>query len=322
MQIMLTRNEKLLHCIVDVAHQVGAEIGPLDRPIVTRKMGRIRYVDHDTTEALRIKYADPASHVDINKIVDVDYIWGEKGLGELLQAEAPVDYVIASHVIEHVPDFIGWLNEIKTILKPGGILSLAIPDKRRCFDYHRHLTKTADVIEAFLHNNKRPSPRQMFDELSKAVTYKGNVAWNGAVDTTKLVPVRSIQDAWMITKNTFVTGDYCDVHCWVVTPASFFQLLSELTKVGLLEFEVAQFYETEGCEFFVSLRATNTPDQAKIDDLVASRSGESDAFTVESEKFQELQALQQQISAMESSKFWKMRTAWLKVKQKLGLLDQ
>jgi len=35
-----------------------------------------------------------------------------------------------------------------------------------------------------------------------------------------------------------------------------------------------------------------------------------------------LNALQCQFLAMESSKFWKMRTAWLKTKQKLGSLGQ
>ncbi len=319
---MLTRNEKLLHCI-NVVNQVGAEIGPLDRPVVTRQMGQIRYVDHDTTEGLRIKYADPANHVDTSKIVDVDYIWGEKSLVALLQAEAPIDYVIASHVIEHVPDFIGWLNEVKNILKPGGILSLAIPDKRRCFDYHRQLTKTADVIEAYLRSNKTPSPRQIFDHLSSAVTFRGNIAWDGSVDTTELVHCHSNVEAWVTAKSSFATGDYYDVYCSVFTPVSFFKLLSELTALALVKFEVAQFYPTEGCEFFVSLRATDIPDPSRADSLAASLAvGKSSEFSFESEKFQELQLLQQQIQAMESSRFWKMRTAWFKVKQKLRLLSR
>jgi len=315
---MLTRNEKLLHCI-DVANQVGVEIGPLDRPVVTRRMGQIRYVDHDTTEALRIKYADPANHVDTSKIVDVDYVWGGKSLGDLLQGEAPIDYVLASHVIEHVPDFIGWLNEVKTILKPGGILSLAIPDKRRCFDYHRQLTKTADVVEAYLRNSKTPSPRQIFDHLSSAVTFGGNIAWDRSVDATQLVHCHSTAEAWVTAKNSFTTGTYCDVHCWVFTPASFFKLLGELTALDLLKFEGVQFYATEGCEFFVSLRATDTPNQAQTEGLAASLVGEGSALAVESE---ELQSVQRQVQAMESSKFWKIRAAWFKVKRKLGLPSQ
>jgi 2-polyprenyl-3-methyl-5-hydroxy-6-metoxy-1,4-benzoquinol methylase len=120
MLAMLTRNQKLLYYI-DPTHQMGVEIGPLVNPIVTRQMGPIRYIDHATTEVLRLKYADDPS-IDVNKIVDVDYVWGDKSLEALTHAEAPFDYLIASHVIEHVPDLVGWLSEIRTILKPGGIL--------------------------------------------------------------------------------------------------------------------------------------------------------------------------------------------------------
>jgi len=190
---MLTRNEKLLHCI-DLASQIGVEIGPLDKPIVTREMGRVRYVDHDITEALRLKYAD-FDNVDTDKIVDVDYIWGEKSLVDLTQAEAPFDYIVASHVIEHVPDFIGWLREVRGILKPGGILSLAIPDKRQCFDYHRHPSKPADVVEAYLRRHKKPSPRQIFDHFASAVSFQGDIAWNGVVNTSEFVRFHSAVEA-------------------------------------------------------------------------------------------------------------------------------
>jgi predicted SAM-dependent methyltransferase len=35
--------------------------------------------------------------------------------------------VIASHVIEHTPDLVTWLAEIRAILQPNGTLRLAIP---------------------------------------------------------------------------------------------------------------------------------------------------------------------------------------------------
>jgi len=307
---MLTRNEKLLHCI-DLASQIGVEIGPLDKPIVTREMGRVRYVDHDITEALRLKYAD-FDNVDTDKIVDVDYIWGEKSLVDLTQAEAPFDYIVASHVIEHVPDFIGWLREVRGILKPGGILSLAIPDKRQCFDYHRHPSKPADVVEAYLRRHKKPSPRQIFDHFASAVSFQGDIAWNGVVNTSEFVRFHSAVEAWDIAKTAFAKDNYCDVHCWVFTPASFFSLLSELTTMDLLKFEVAQFYETEGCEFLVSLRAIDEPKQTDLADLSASLSVEAETM------LSELQFCKNRIEAMESSKFWKMRKAWFKVKQQLG----
>jgi SAM-dependent methyltransferase len=328
--MMQTRNEKLLHYI-NPTNQVGIEIGPLNNPVVTREMGKVYYIDHATTEALRIKYAnDP--NVDVNQIVDVDYVWGEKGLAELTQANQPFDYLIASHVIEHVPDLIGWLEEIRSILKPGGILSLVIPDKRQCFDYKRQPTRLCDLFEAYLHRSRQPTSRQIFDHYASAVSWQGLGAWADQVsDPLKLMHFHSLADAQNVTKAAFESGAYCDVHCWTFTPASFFRLLEELAQLGLVKFEVAQFYETNGCEFFVSLRAVDTPHYP------ASMQPEAEEETFHlkppnevvrenqllrtqlQEKQRETDYLQASVKAMESSKFWRMRGIWLKMKQKLGL---
>jgi 2-polyprenyl-3-methyl-5-hydroxy-6-metoxy-1,4-benzoquinol methylase len=344
---MLTRNEKLLKNI-DPAHQVGVEIGALASPIVTRQMGQIRYVDHATTEALRLKYAHDPS-IDIAKIVDVDYIWGEKRLEELTQAEAPFDYLIASHVIEHVPDLLGWLNEIRSILKPGGVLSLAIPDKRQCFDYNRQPTRLCEVLEAYLRQNRRPSSLQIFDFYASAVTTNKNEwVWSGTLEQgTTFKTSYTLSTAWEITKNTFTTNSYCDVHCWVFTPESFLDLLADMAELQLLKFEIIQFYPTEGCEFFVSLRAVEQAVERSAVQLPLKEDSPLHPTVVQTELYiseethsqdnaglvsriklmeSTMQALQihlaakeEQIKAIESSKFWQLRTAWFKVKRKLGL---
>src|SRR3954469_246806 len=126
--------EKAL-CQIDVARWSGVEIGPLTRPLVRRREGRIFYIDHLPTEDLRKKYAYQ-HHIDVDKIVDVDFVWGERKLSECVGGRR-FEYCIASHVIEHVPDLIGWLAEIDDILAPGGILSLIIPDSRYTFDILR-----------------------------------------------------------------------------------------------------------------------------------------------------------------------------------------
>lgn len=341
-----TRNEKLLHHIVP-ATQVGVEIGPLTNPTVTRDQGRVYYIDHATTEDLQAKYAnDP--NVDISKIVDVDYVWGEKSLLELTQAHQPFDYLIASHVIEHVPDLIGWLEEIRTILKPGGILSFAIPDKRQCFDYKRQTTRLCDVFEAYLYRSRKPSPRQIFDHVASVVHFQGMHAWGETVDeTAEFTHHNSLHDAQAIAKAAFESGAYHDVHCWVFTPASFFKLFEELAQLGLLKFEVVQFYETVGCEFYVSLRAVDHPVhplivpqevedrkglqpktleeenkllREQLNEKERERQGmERKSEQVRQECERERSHLQACIAAMESSKFWQLRTGWFKLKQLLRL---
>lgn len=271
---MVTRNEKILRCIDPEIH-VGVEIGPLDKPVVTREMGQVYYIDHDTTDVLRDRFSDPNHNVDVNKIVNVDRVWGEKGLTDLLQKEAPLDYVIASHVIEHIPDLIGWLSEVRAILKLGGVISLAIPDKRQCFDYYRPTTRLPEVVEAYLQQSRKPSSRQVFEHISSAVTYRGSGAWGGDVnDESHLVRMHTIESAWTTASTVFSTGEYCDVHCWVFTPTSFFELLGEIAAASLLQFEVAEFFETEGCEFYVSLRATNVAKTAAIRQFAASLANE------------------------------------------------
>jgi predicted SAM-dependent methyltransferase len=217
-------------------------------------MGTIRYIDHETTGGLKAKYAnDP--NVDINQIVDVDYVWGTQTLSELVADEAPFDYVIASHVIEHVPDFVGWLQEVHSVLRPGGILSLAIPHKQFCFDYYRALSRPADVIEAYLENRRKPSLRQIFDHYASAVSWRDVCAWGEVVNEQELRPMHSHHQTWAITQQVMQTGAYRDVHCWVFTPQSFFQILQILISLDLCNFQVAQVYPRQGCEFYVSLQA-------------------------------------------------------------------
>ena len=88
----VNRVDKILSHI-DPANQSGLKIGALCRPIVARERGPVRYVDHMDTASLRGKYAvDP--NVDVDKIVDVSFVWGEKTLPQAVGDER-FDYVVA-----------------------------------------------------------------------------------------------------------------------------------------------------------------------------------------------------------------------------------
>ena len=95
------RTDSLLTSI-DVTSSKGLELGPLINPVVRREMGDIRYIDHVDTDALRARYA---THVgfDVDAIVPIDYVT-HGSIYDTVGPDIPFDYVIASHVIEHVPD--------------------------------------------------------------------------------------------------------------------------------------------------------------------------------------------------------------------------
>jgi SAM-dependent methyltransferase len=152
--------------MIDVARTRGLEIGPLDRPVVTKDMGQVAYVDHVTASALREKYdGDPGVNVD--QIVDVDFVHSDRRLVACVEGDN-FDYVVASHTIEHVPDVVGWLREVAEVLTEGGVLSLVIPDKGFTFDYLRPPSTPSDMIDSHLLGSRRPTFRQVYESLSKA----------------------------------------------------------------------------------------------------------------------------------------------------------
>lgn len=234
----MTRREKLLGGI-DLRLACGLEIGALCWPVLTRKDCDIRYLDHLSTESLKRKYAaDP--QVDVGRIVAVDYVCDGITLAEALGAENRFDFVVASHVIEHVPDVIGWLNGIRNALKPGGRLCLAIPDMRRTFDRFRQPTGVAALIEDHLLRRTRPSPRAVFDHI-------GHHAAMAAGWTYPLA------EAFGLARDAL--EHYHDVHCLAASPESFLHLLDDLFRLDLLAYRIAALHGTEAGEneFFVQL---------------------------------------------------------------------
>jgi SAM-dependent methyltransferase len=77
----------------------------------------------------------------------VDYVSDAHDLPKI--EGSSLDYVCASHVLEHLTDPIKAISEWLRILKPGGILWLRIPDKRKTFDRNRERTKLSHLIDDF-----------------------------------------------------------------------------------------------------------------------------------------------------------------------------
>lgn len=255
------RHKKLL-ANLDVRTATGIEIGPLVSPTVRKEEGRVFYVDHDTTENLHKKFAnDP--NIDVDRIVPIDAVWGNRTLREAL-GEVRADYIIASHVVEHVPDLLGWLNELREVLQPGGTIRLAIPDKRYTFDYLRRLTVLSDVVTAHSLRARIPLPWCVMDHFLNLVTVDAVAAWNGTLDPDKLVRMYRPVDAIALTVDAHKNGNYHDSHCWVLTPRSFALLLAEAAELGFVNLACDHFYDTarNDFEFFVALKSSD--DQGEI----------------------------------------------------------
>jgi hypothetical protein len=199
-------------------------------------------------------------------------------------------------VIEHVPDLITWLDDVRSVLGDGGVLSLAVPDHRRCFDALRSPTVLADVVHAHLTRATVPTPRQVFDHYSSAVAWQGLISWGEEPPIGELVPVHSEHEAIERATATDLSGDYDDVHCWVFTPRSFERVVAGMQRLGMVSFRVESCSQSIGGEFFATLRATTRDDAAASADT--SGSVESMRAAEAASVRAELAAVQQQLASV------------------------
>ena len=165
------------------------------------------------------------------------------------------DAFIASHVIEHTPDLIGFLDTAATLLAPDGVVILAVPDKRYCFDYFRPLTTTGRVLDAHAACRSRHARSVVFDHLAYVVKNDGTGAW-GQAPVGNIEFFHSLEDAAKAFATTSEDDEsgYVDMHAWQFTPASFELLLLELARLGETDWLVNRITPPTGCEFYVWLR--------------------------------------------------------------------
>lgn len=103
----------------------------------------VKYVDRwepDENRALFPELGDeaPFPRPDIVSNLDVDRL---KPLEDRSQ-----DFVIASHVLEHMADPLGLLGEIYRVVRPGGTALILLPDRRLTFDSKRPATPLDHLV--------------------------------------------------------------------------------------------------------------------------------------------------------------------------------
>jgi len=236
--------------------QRGLEIGPSFNPIVPKADGwNVETIDHATKAELVDKYRDHG--VDVSAIEDVDWVWRDEPLDELLGEArwSTYDYCVASHVIEHIPDLLGFLQSIERLLRPGGILSLVIPDKRHCFDVFKALTSTADVLYAHDRKLRRHTKKTVFEHIAYAAARDGAHTWDErqAGSISLIHTLDQAMESYLGSDESPASA-YADYHCSYFVPASFELLIEELGAVGRTSFRIAEQFPGAGCEFYVSLR--------------------------------------------------------------------
>jgi SAM-dependent methyltransferase len=246
-----TRKEIILR---DIRRQgFGLEIGPSHNPVAPKKEGyRVHIMDHLSRDGLVEKYKEHG--VQLDNIEEVDFVWSGQPFRELTGGEHQYDWIIASHVIEHAPDLIGFLNECESILKPDGVLSLAVPDKRYCFDRFRPVSGLGKVIDAHLAKDTVHTPGNVAEYFMNVVAKDGNIAWSGDGPGDYRF-LHGLNDATWGMQVVREQKAYLDIHAWCFVPSSFRLLVQDLRALGLIQLQELSFRDSVGHEFFVTMSA-------------------------------------------------------------------
>ena len=252
----MNRTTRLLGTL-DRSQQI-IELGAGYNPIAPKSDGwQTHVVDHATRDELRAKYA--AAGVDVDVIEDVDTVWRGGPLDQAVPAAllGQVDMIIASHVLEHIPDLIGFFQSASRLVRAGGSLAVALPDRRYCFDCYKPWTTTGDLLESHGVGLKRHTLKTAYNHMAYSASAESQLGW-GPRPVEAPVLMDPFAPAATIARHYRDDPDapYQDFHAWQLTPAGFRLILMELAEIGLIDWQVEYIHGPENFEFFVGLRRT------------------------------------------------------------------
>jgi len=243
------------------------EVGPSHNPIVPKLAGwNTTIVDYADADFLREHYKNE-NHA---RIEDVDIVWRSGQMHEPFQAQALQSYdaILSSHSLEHMPDAIGFLLSCEKLIKPDGVIKLALPDKRCCFDFFAGLSTSGDMLSAHHNRDRVHSKKTSFNEVAYATWNNGRSGWSIEDNATDLALVWPLDFAYAVFRRASATndGEYYDFHAWKFTPSSFALIIEEIGYLGTLGLQIADISETMGHEFFVTLKKSDgqKPDPAEF----------------------------------------------------------
>ncbi len=122
----------------------GIEIGAFHSPLAVPAEAEVTYVDRFSTDDAARLFQEAASHDSVVRpsvLAPADHL--------PMFADGSLDFVLASHLLEHLPNPIRALAEWHRILRRGGTLVILLPDCRYTFDWRRSPTTLRHLLEDY-----------------------------------------------------------------------------------------------------------------------------------------------------------------------------
>lgn len=209
------RRQGLLEDVARLDRDRGLELGAGDFQTVDASTGNCEYADYRTTEELAALFeTSPDALAPVSHVLT-------RGEPLISQIDTRFDYIILCHVLEHIANPIGYLQDLRELLTPAGVVLLALPDKRRTLDRVRPSTTLDVLIERhFMKASNAPVSQVM--EFARA--------W--LPDYAELAN-RSPNDFYQWALEQVQSGGV-DVHCCVWEDREFFTQMRSLIESQLL----------------------------------------------------------------------------------------
>ena len=212
------------------------EIGPFCSPAI-RKEG-VKYFDVMDQEGLRERAK--GHQLDPDGCPYIDYV---SPVGDLSVVAETFDVIISSHAVEHQPDLIKHLQQVKKLLRPSGAYFLIVPDKRFCFDHFIPETALANVVAAHHEERELHSLQSVVEHLALTTHNDALRHWSGDHGDRLTTKTRERIDAG-VRHYCENAGSYIDIHAWQFTPASFRSLIHDLHDLNYIELFPTRVYDT------------------------------------------------------------------------------
>lgn len=137
---------------------IGIEIGALHNPLKVKENVIVKYVDRFDVKTLREHYPE----LEKTNLVNVDIIDD----GEILSKvnTNSQDFVIANHFLEHSENTILTFENLLRVIRKGGILYLALPNKEKTFDINRKSTSIEHLLDEY-ENGSEKNTKEHYEDF-------------------------------------------------------------------------------------------------------------------------------------------------------------
>jgi SAM-dependent methyltransferase len=200
----MTHEEKVARWLAPLerAGGVGVEIGAFKSPVPgIRPIYVDRYQEYAGERCLADHYGDATT---------------------LPFADNSVDYVVTSHVLEHIANPVAALAEWYRVLRPGGIIYLVVPDRRHTWDHARAPTPVDHFLEDY-ERGTTPADATHIDDFVE------NVDWSTYSPSTASTDVAGKKaELKAIYHGTVAGGTEINIHFHVFEPGNLAALIQRL----------------------------------------------------------------------------------------------